>query len=101
MKVNLRNKIGLIKECKIGFSWTNLFFGWLTPLFRADYKQFGVQLVVQMFTFGLSTLVFPFFYNNLYIKSLLINGFYPADDNSKSILIQKGFLLAEKPEEID
>lgn len=101
MKVHLRNKIGMVKECKIGFSWTNLLFGWLTPLFRADYKQFAVQLVVQIFTFGLSLLVFPFIYNNLYIKGLLLSGFYPADEQSKNILIQKGFMMVENPEEID
>lgn len=101
MKVVLRNKIGQTKECKIGFSWTNLFFGWLTPLFRGDYKNFAIQLVVQLFTFSISVLVFPFFYNKQYINGLLEKNFYPINEESKRILIENGFLLAENPEEIN
>lgn len=38
MKVRLRNDVGMIKECKVGFSWTNFFFGFFCPLFRGDWK---------------------------------------------------------------
>lgn len=93
MKVLLRNQIGQIKECKIGFSWTNLFFGWLTPLVRGDYKNFAIQLVVQLLTFSISVLVFPFFYNKQYINGLLEKGYYPADENTGRILVEKGYLV--------
>lgn len=98
MKVRLRNKVGQVKECKMGFSWTNLFFGWLTPLFRGDYKNFAIQLVVQIITCFISVLIFPFFYNKQYVNGLLSNGFYPADERSKTILTNAGILLMEESE---
>lgn len=93
MHVSLRNDIGMIKECKIGFSWTNLFFGFFCPLFRADWKYLLIMILVDCLTFGFSSLIFPFFYNKLYINELLSKGYYPASETDREILVNKGFLL--------
>lgn len=59
----------------VGFSWTTLFFGFFPAIIRGHVvgalAQFGACLV----TLGLSSLVFPFFYNKWYLKSLLKKGF--------------------------
>lgn len=93
MNVRLRNDVGLIKECKIGFSWTTFFFGFFVPLFRGDFKYFLIMIILAFITSGLCWLVFPFFYNKWYIKDLLSKGFYPATKDDYVILVSKGFLV--------
>lgn len=71
----LQNQNGVRKEVKKGFSWTMLFFGVFVPLFRGDFKWFFIILLVSFITGGISWLVFPFFYNKLYLNDLLNNGY--------------------------
>jgi hypothetical protein len=59
----------------IGFSWTNLLFGALVPAFRSDWKWFIIQFLCAIITSGISWFVFPFFYNELYKKELLSQGY--------------------------
>lgn len=93
MKVTLTNNIGAMKVCKVGFSWTTLFFvGWV-PIFRGDLKMFLIMILISMLTFGLGLLVFPFIYNRLYIKKLLEKGYAPATEEDRKILQDKKFLI--------
>lgn len=94
MNIKLRNRNGVLTECKVGFSWTNLFFGFLTPLFRADIKWAIIQFILAIVSYSVSLWVFPFFYNKIYIKSLLNKGYYPATEIDEEILINKGFIVA-------
>lgn len=66
---------GAMKEAPVGFSWTTFFFGFFPSLFRGDWKWAAIQFVLAMVTMGLSTLVFCFIYNKLYIKDLIGSGF--------------------------
>lgn len=94
MKICLKNDVGMVKECKVGFSWTTLFFGFLPALFRGDWKWMLIQIVAAMFTFGVSSLVFCFIYNKIYINNLLENGYSASTNTDKDILMSKGFLAA-------
>lgn len=38
MKVFMRNSYGAMKQVKVGYSWTVLFFGFFVPLIRGDWK---------------------------------------------------------------
>ena len=87
MIVRLKNDIGMVKEAKIGFSFTTFFFGPFVPALRGDWKYAGIMLVCAIITSGISTLVFPFVYNKLYIKELLMKGFLPASDTDRNILV--------------
>lgn len=63
------------KEVKSGFSWTTLFFGPLVPLFRGDLFWFCLMLLLSGLTCGVSLLIFPFCYNNLYAQKLMNRGY--------------------------
>jgi hypothetical protein len=93
MIISLKDKnSGLVKNAKVGFSWTTLFFGFLPTLFREDWKWCAIEIVLAIVTCGISWLAFPFIYNKLYIKTLLGKGYEPADENSKNILQSKGII---------
>lgn len=94
MMIRMKNSIGMVKECKVGFSWTTMFFGLFVPLLRGDLKNCAIMAVVGFLTCGLSWLVFPFVYNSMYIKGLLMQGFSGATDTDNSILVNKGFIVA-------
>lgn len=66
---------GAMKEAPVGFSWTTFFFGVFPALFRGDWKWFLVMVILALFTFGLSNIVFMFIYNKLYIKDLIGAGY--------------------------
>ena len=93
MKVILRNDVGMVKECKVGFSWTTMFFGLFVPLIRGDIKNALIMGVLSLLTFGLSWLIFPFTYNKMYIKGLLKQGFKGSTEQDNNILVQKGFIV--------
>jgi len=91
MMVNLKHaQGGVLKSVKVGFSWTTLLFGFFPALFRGDIKWAVIMFIVAFITFGLAWLIFPFFYNKIYIKGLLEKGYVPADDSSRNVLIQRG-----------
>ncbi len=94
MKVRLNNDIGVVKECKVGFSWTTLFFGIFVPLLRGDGKWAAIMFVLAFITIGISWLVMPFIYNKKYITKLMENGYKPASDADRDILINKGMIAS-------
>ena len=102
MKISLINKEGHILEAKLGFSWTTLFFGIFPALLRKDFKwamiMLGISITINLFLFGLGALitsaVFAFIYNKIYIKHLLANGYRPVYAAGREILIKKHLLAA-------
>lgn len=92
MKGVMQNDLGLIKNIKIGFSWTTFFFGFFVPLVRGDWKWFLIMVIAGIITAGLANLVFCFIYNKIYINDLLEKGFKPADNQTEQGLIEKGFV---------
>ena len=80
--LNLKHpEFEVTKQAPVGFSWTVFFFGFLPPLFRGDWKWGMIILVAALCTFGISTLVFMFIYNKLYVKSLLDSGYTSVDSD--------------------
>ena len=95
MKISLKNvHTGLVKEVKVGFSWTAFFFGMLVPLIRGDMKNALRMLLLGIITLGISWLVFPFVYNKMYIKTLIEKGYKPIDSSSENTLKNLGMNFA-------
>ncbi|MDQ0195855.1 DUF2628 domain-containing protein [Paenibacillus wynnii] len=100
MHVRLSNNAGVIKEVKVGFSWTTFFFGFFPALFRGDLKWAAIMLItaiaVGIFTAGIGAwipgIIFSFVYNKVFIKEMLEKGYRPADEHSQAILQGKGII---------
>ncbi len=94
MFINLFNpRTRQAKQVKVGFSWTVFFFGAFPALFRGDWKWFFIIFFANIFTAGLSNLVFIFIYNKVHITDLIAEGFIASDEASKQILLSKGFIV--------
>jgi len=96
MKVKLSNDAGVVKETKVGMSWTVFFFGFFVPFIRGDMK-WGLILLIAGIALGIPTagigsslvfIAFSFFYNKIYIQDLLKKGFKPATQTDADILLQ-------------
>ncbi len=90
MKIRLVNPTGFMKETKLGFSWTTLFFGVIIPAIRGDWKHFIMMFLLDWITAGIAYFVWPFIYNKMYIRKLLEMGWVPADTASADMLALKG-----------
>jgi hypothetical protein len=90
MLINLRNSTGTFKQARIGFSWTTLFFSFLVPLYRRDWKVSFYMLLLAFLTLGFLNLLFAFTYNKKHLTNLLKKGYMPADAHSKMLLVSKG-----------
>lgn len=94
------NGQGDIRISKVGISWTTLWFGPLPALFRGDYYNFILMIVLDldyvlvamffgwmwMISFPWPSLIFALFYNMMYFKHLFNKGYYPADKHSRELL---------------
>jgi hypothetical protein len=76
------------KEVPVGFSWTYFLFGFMVPLLRGDWRWAGISLAVSLITLGLGQVALCFFYNKLYIKGLVQEGFQALDAEGKQYLNQ-------------
>lgn len=92
MKIRLTNNSGLIKEADWGFSWKTLIFGAFVPLLRGDLAWFFIGIFLAVCTFGFAWLVFPFYYNKIFVKKLLAQGFYPLDELSRMTLVNANII---------
>lgn len=96
MKVMMKNQFGALKEVKVGFSWTMLFFGFFVPLLRGDWKWAVFSLCLSLITCGVCWFVLPFFYNKIYIKGLIEKGWVPADKTALDAIRSKKIYVPEQ-----
>ena len=117
IEVNLE-KYGHKKKGFLGFSWTAFFFNFFVPLFRLDFVGFLIFIspyliaaVLASFIFikefdnenvivsaslfsailrALSRLILPFYYNKMYTRKLLKQGYLPPEDDDYSNALLKG-----------
>ena len=130
IEVNLE-KYGHKKKGFLGFSWTAFFFNFFVPLFRLDFIGFLIFIspyliiavmvsfilitgvndentilvssVISLILKLISRLVLPFYYNKMYTRKLLKQGYLPPvdDDYSNAILKGTGYLEYTNEDLID
>ena len=67
----------------IGTSWTILLFGGFPALLRKDYRGAAILFLCAFASDNFSNLIFCFFYNKMYVKSLIEKGYlYKTSDLS-------------------
>lgn len=118
MKIRLKNNENRVKVCKIGFSFTTLFFGAFVPLWRADFKwtmvMFGSQFVVNYIVgkfpvvtsvtsfyrfacvYFVLNLIFALIYNKIFIKTQLLCGFVGYDKENEEKLEAKKIVVTKE-----
>ena len=84
---------GVLKEARLGFSWTTLIFCFWQAVFRGDMKWGVIQFFAQFLTFGASWLCFPFVYNKIFVKGLLKKGYIPADEGTANVLAEREIMV--------
>lgn len=82
-------KNGITKKVATGFSWKNLFFGCLYPIARGDTKGFFLQFGLAIITAGLCWFITPFFYNKIWLKRLIEDGYKPFNEKAENYLSRK------------
>lgn len=106
MRINVKNEAGLVKQIKVGFSWTAFFFGIFVPLLRGDFLWAGIYAIVYIISwmglmnetivftlvFGVFQLAFPFIYNKLYFKTLEKKGYRAASETDAQLLASKNYV---------
>lgn len=100
------NDQGQMRIAKVGFSWTTLWFGPLPALFRGDYYNFLLMIVLDLdyalvvLFFGLNwlmqfpwpSIIFGAIYNMMFFRHSFNIGYRPADQRSRDLLIRAHYL---------
>ena len=61
------------------------FFGPFPALFRGDYKNFVIMILLAAVTAGLSNIVYAFIYNKIYLKELIVNGYKAKESENPNL----------------
>lgn len=81
---------GIVKKGFYGFSWTNLFSWGFNAFFRGDVLTGLLFVIGNCFTFGIVTLISPFFYNKAYTLKLIKEGYvFAGSETENAIAAQK------------
>lgn len=76
-------KNGLIKEVKVGFSWTTLFFaGWPQVFWRGEVLVGLLVWIAGFLTMGIFGIIWAFKANGYTARKLIENGWKLAEPNS-------------------
>ena len=81
-----------LKKAPVGFSWTTFFFGGWPALFRQDWIWGIGGILANIVLYGCAGIVCAFFYNKVYIKSLVDKGYKIKDMPGVTEDYLKGYL---------
>jgi len=76
----MKNDAGLVRQVKVGFSWTAFFFGGFPFFFRGMPIQGIIWIVLSMITLGISNLLLMFMINKQTAHHYLENGYKPTGE---------------------
>ena len=88
-KVKLKNNVGVVKEVKVGFSWTTFFFGGWVAIFRGQWGEVLKWFFLNPITIGIWGLVQCWTMNKKTIHLLIEKGYEPATENDRALLVSR------------
>ena len=90
----------LRKEIKFGFSWGAFFLGFIYPLIKGDYMIAGIAFIIigtaGLIFFPLTFVLLALFglkYNEMHVKKLIKQGWYPFTQEDAQVLKMNGILF--------
>lgn len=78
-------RTGITRTAPIGYNWRLLQFGALLPMYQREWKLCMLVIAAGALTFSVSNVLIAFFYNKLYVRSLVSCGFLARDTEEGSI----------------
>lgn len=91
-KVRLKNNAGVVKEAKVGFSWTTFFFGGWVAMFRGHWGEVAKWFFLNPITLGIWGVVQCWTANKKTIISFLEKGYSPATESDRDLLVKRNIV---------
>jgi hypothetical protein len=91
-KVTLKNKVGVVKEVKVGFSWTTFFWGGFVAMFRNQWGEVAKWFFLNPFTLHIWGICQCFTANKKTIISLIEKGYEPASEADRDLLVKRNII---------
>ena len=91
-KVKLKNKSGVVKEVKVGFSWTTFFFGGWVAMFRGQWGEVAKWFFLNPITLWIWGIAQCWTTNKKTIHLLIEKGYEPASENDRDLLVQRNIV---------
>jgi hypothetical protein len=92
-KVRLKNKSGVVKTAKVGFSWTTFFFGGWVAMFRGQWGEVLKWFFLNPITLGFWGLVQCWTTNKKTVIGIIEKGYEPATDLDRDLLVRKNIIV--------
>lgn len=80
MIVNMKNDSGMVRQVKVGFSWTGFFFGGMPFFFRGIPLYGVIWVVLGIITLGVSNFILCFIMNKQTAHYYLEHGYKPTGE---------------------
>ncbi len=80
MIVSMKNDVGLVRQVKVGFSWTAFFFGGFPFFFRGIPLYGVVWVLLALVTYGITNLILCFIINKQTAHYYLEHGYKPTGE---------------------
>lgn len=93
MMVSMKNESGMVRQVKVGFSWTAFFFGGFPFFFRGMPTQGIIWVLLSMITMGISNFFLMFMINKQTAHYYLENGYKPTGEGWETASLKWGVSL--------
>ncbi|PFP29387.1 hypothetical protein COJ96_10815 [Bacillus sp. AFS073361] len=90
--VKLKTQTGVVKELKLGFSWTTFWFGGWVSIFRGEWSEVAKWVFLNPITLGFWGLAQCWNANKKTIISHLEKGYEPSTDLDRALLQNKNII---------